>query len=84
MLAQKNDGQRRSENGGGVERSGSGRENSGYQRQRDEERNPKLDPRLRVMEIFKYFLYETNRDGITCPKGEDDREVCIKFHSKGN
>ena len=43
-----------------------------------------MDPRLRVMERFREFFYQDNRDGITCPKGAYARETCIKFHSKGN
>ena len=54
------------------------------QRQRDEEKNPDMDLRLRVMDRFRELLFEVNRDGITCPKGADDIEICIKFHSKGN
>ena len=42
-----------------------------------------MEPRLRVMEQFREFSCETNRDGITCPNGSDGREVFIKFHSKG-
>ena len=48
MLAQKSDGRRKLENGGGLGRSGSGGENSGQQRQREEERNPDVYPRLKV------------------------------------
>ena len=43
-------------------RSVGGRENSGQKRQREEERNPDVDPRLMLMEIFREFFYETNRD----------------------
>ena len=64
--------------------SGSGRENLGQKRYREEYRNPDVDPHLRVMERFREFLCEANRDGITFPKVSDGREVCIKFHYKGN
>ena len=40
---------------------------------RDEERNPDVDPRMRVMERFREFFCEANRDGIICPKGADIR-----------
>ena len=83
MPAQKNYGQRRLENSGGVGRRISGGENLGQQQKVEDERNPDVDSRLRVMEIFREFLCETKRDGITCPEGADGREVCIKFHSKG-
>ena len=53
-------------------------------RHRKEERNPDLDPRLRLMEGFRIFFYETNRDSIMCPKGSKNIEVCIQFLSKGN
>ena len=43
-----------------------------------------MDIHLRVIEVFRWFLCEKNREGITFPKGEDGIEVCIKFHSKGN
>ena len=48
------------------------------------ERKPDVNPHIRVMKKFREFFYETNREGITCPNGADGREVCIKFHSKGN
>ena len=47
-----------------------------------DERNPDLDPYLRVMKRFREFLCDQNRNGITCPKGIDVMEVCINFHSK--
>ena len=50
----------------------------------EEEINLDVDPRIRVMEIFQEFFYESNRGGITCLKGADDREFCIKFYSKEN
>ena len=84
MPAQKNDGKMRSKSGGVAGRSGSCRENLGQQRQREEERNPDLDPRLRLAEIFREFFCETNRGGIRVSKGAYGREICIKFHFKGN
>ena len=45
----------------------------GQQQKVNDERNPDMDPRLRVMEIFRDFFCETNMDGITYTKGEDDR-----------
>ena len=73
MPVQKNNGRRRSESGGGAVRSGSGTEKLVQQRKREEDRNPDMDPHLRVMERFREFLCESNRDVITCPKGEDVR-----------
>ena len=70
ILEQKSDGRRISESSGGSGRSGSGGENSGHQRQRKEDINPDVDPRLRVMDRFRGF-YEFNRDGIT-----QDNNIC--------
>ena len=42
-----------------------------------------MDIHLRVIEVFKWFLCEKNREGITFPKGEDGIEVCISFTPKG-
>ena len=84
MFSQNNDGQRILESGGGAGRSGSGGENPEQQRHREEERNPDMDPSIREMKRFTEFFCKTNRDYITCPKGEEVREVCIKLHSKGN
>ena len=81
---QKNDKWRRSEISGGAGRSGSGIENPGQQRQREEESNPDVDPRLRVMERFRDFFCDKNRYGIMWPKGKDSRELWIRLHSKGN
>ena len=41
----------------------------------EDERNPDVESRLRVMERFREFFCETNRDRITCPNGADEREV---------
>ena len=73
MPAQKNYGQRRLENSGGVGRRISGGENLGQQQNVEDERNPYVDSCLRVMKIFREFLCETKRDGITCPEGADGR-----------
>ena len=45
-------------------RSGSGRKNLGQKWKVEDERNTDVDPRLRVMEKFREFFYETNRDDI--------------------
>ena len=55
-------------------------ENLGHQRKAEEERNPDVDPRLRVMEQFREFFSDHNKDIIMCPKGADSMEVCIKFY----
>ena len=65
-------------------RSSSGGENLGQQQKVEDERNPDVDPHIRVMERFRDFFCETNRDEITCTKGSDSREVFINLHSKGN
>ena len=40
------------------------RKNLGQQWKVEDERKPDVDPRLRVMERFREFLYVTNRDSI--------------------
>ena len=53
---QKNNGRRKSESGGG-----SGGDSLGQKSKRDEERNPDVDPRLRVMERFQEFLSQAKK-----------------------
>ena len=79
-----NDGRKRLVSGGGARRSIPGGEKLGQQQNMEDGRNPDMDPRIRAMEILREFFCGTNRDIITCLKGEVDREVCINFHSKGN
>ena len=47
---------------------GSGGGGSCHLSKRDEKRNPDVDPRLRVMEMFRYFFVPANIDGHTLPK----------------
>ena len=65
-------------------RCGSDGDGLEQQRKREEDRNPDVEPCLRVMERFRRFFCQENRYIITCPKGADSREISIKFHSKGN
>ena len=55
MLAQKHDGRRILENGGGAGRSGSDGENLGQKQKVEGKRKPDVDARLRVMERFRDF-----------------------------
>ena len=82
MSEPKHDGRRISETGGGAERSGSSGGDLGKQQKLEYDRNPEVDPRLRVMKRFRDFFSDQNRYVIMCPKGVDGREVYIKFHSK--
>ena len=55
MPVPNHNGQRISKNSGGAGRSGSGGEKLGKQQKVEDERNPDLDPRLRVMEQLREF-----------------------------
>ena len=68
MWAPNHNRQMRSENGGGSGRSGSGSKNLGQKQNMDDEINPDVDPRLRVMEQLREFFSDQNRDGIMCSK----------------
>ena len=61
------------DNGSGAGRRVSGGKNFGQQQKLEYERNPDMDPHIRVMEIFREFLCDHKRDGIMCPKGADSR-----------
>ena len=59
----KNNGRIKSESGGG---SGGG--GLGQLRKREEEKNPDMDPRLRVMERLRELFNLANREGHTFKK----------------
>ena len=72
-MAQNNVMRRKSESGGGLGGGGLGRYGLGQKRKRDRDRNPGVEPSMRVMDRFWEYLSHTNRDGITFPKGVDVR-----------
>ena len=73
LPAQKNNARRNSESVSGSDRCGLGGDGLGHQRKRDAERNPEMEPCMRVMERFREFIIHSNRDSITFPKGLDSR-----------
>ena len=57
---------------------------AGQLRKREEEWNPYMESRLRVMENFWDFFNPVCKEGHMWPNGADGRKVCICFHSKGD
>ena len=52
-------------------------------RGRDTVQNSRVDPQLQVIERFGELITAYCQENLCCHLEEDSREICLRFHSKG-